>query len=47
MIEEEFADRILPFDSAAAQTYALIAVQRRRSGRSVKEADCQIAATGA
>ena len=47
MVEEDFRDRILPFDSAAARSYAVIAVQRRRTGRAVKEADCQIAAIAA
>lgn len=47
MIEEDFAGRILPFDSSAARSYAVIAAQRRRSGRAVKEADCQIAAIAA
>ncbi len=39
-----FADRILPFDSAAAKAYAEIASDRRRAGRPIGEADCQIAA---
>ncbi len=39
-----FADRILPFDSSAARAYALIASRRRRAGRPIGEADCQIAA---
>ena len=39
-----FADRILPFDSAAAKAYATIAADRRRAGRPIGEADCQIAA---
>ena len=39
-----FADRILPFDSAAAKAYAEIAADRRRAGRPIGEADCQIAA---
>ena len=39
-----FAERILPFDSAAARTYAEIASGRRRAGRPIGEADCQIAA---
>ena len=47
LIEEDFRDRILPFDSAAARSYAVIAAQRRRTGRAVKEADCQIAAIAA
>ena len=39
-----FAGRILPFDSEAARTYAMIAVERRASGRPTTQADCQIAA---
>ena len=39
-----FAERILPFDSDAAQAYALIAVARRAAGRPISQADCQIAA---
>ena len=39
-----FADRILPFDSGAARIYAEIAARRRRSGRPISPADCQIAA---
>ncbi len=39
-----FVERILPFDSAAARAYAEIAAGRRRAGRPVGEADCQIAA---
>ena len=39
-----FGERILPFDSAAARAYAEIAAERRRAGRSIGEADCQIAA---
>ena len=39
-----FADRILPFDSAAAKAYAEIAADRRRTGRPIGEADCRIAA---
>ena len=39
-----FADRILPFDSAAARAYAEIAADRRRAGRPIGEADCRIAA---
>ena len=43
-LEVGFAGRILPFDSAAARHYADIASGRRRAGRSIGEADCQIAA---
>jgi len=39
-----FRERILPFDSAAARHYAEIASRRRREGRPIEEADCQIAA---
>ena len=44
MFREEFAGRILPFDRAAAQAYAVIAAARRAAGLSVKHSDCQIAA---
>ena len=39
-----FGERILPFDSTAARAYAEIASGRRRVGRPIGEADCQIAA---
>ena len=39
-----FAERVLPFDSAAARAYAEIASGRRRAGQPIGEADCQIAA---
>ena len=39
-----FAERILPFDSAAARAYAEIASGRRHAGRPIGEADCWIAA---
>ena len=39
-----FAERILPFDSDAAQAYAVIAAARRDAGRPISQADCQIAA---
>ena len=44
MLETGFANRILPFDSAAARTYAGIAAARRRRARPPAQADCQIAA---
>ena len=44
MLSEEFSGRILPFDSAAAQSYALIAADRRAAGYPISQADCQIAA---
>lgn len=43
-LERGFSDRILAFDSAAAQAYAEIAADRRQAGRPIGEADCQIAA---
>ena len=39
-----FAERILPFDSNAAQAYAMLAVERRAAGRPISQTDCQIAA---
>ena len=44
MIAEDFAGRVLPFDSPAARAYARIAATRRAAGRPIAEADCQIAA---
>jgi len=44
MLMEDFRDRILPFDSAAAVAFAQIAADRRRSGRPISQADAQIAA---
>jgi len=47
MLAEDFAERILPFDSPAASAYARIAAARRRSCRPISQADAQIAATAA
>jgi len=47
MLAEDFAGRILPFDSAAAGTYAAIAAARRQTGRPISQADAQIAAIAA
>ncbi len=44
MLRTGFADRVLPFDSAAASAYAEIAAAQRAKGRPIPEADCQIAA---
>ena len=44
MLRVDFVGRILPFDSAAAQAYAVIAAARRFAGMPLKYADCQIAA---
>jgi len=43
-LDQGFGERILPFDSAAARAYAEIAAERRQAGRTIGEADCQIAA---
>lgn len=40
----DFGDRVLPFDSAAAQAYAAIAADRRKAGRPISFADAQSAA---
>jgi toxin FitB len=42
--EIDFAGRVLPFDSAAAREFALIAADRKKIGREVKVLDAQIAA---
>lgn len=44
MIAEDFAGRVLSFDSAAARAYARIVADRRSAGLAIREADCQIAA---
>jgi toxin FitB len=44
LLEEDFRDRILPFDRAAARAYAAIAALRRASGHPISQFDCQIAA---
>lgn len=44
LLREDFAGRILPFESDAARAYALIAASRRAAGRPISWADCQIAA---
>lgn len=44
ILREDFAGRILPFDSPAAETFAAIAAARRSAGRPIAQADCQIAA---
>lgn len=44
LVDEDFAQRVLPFDEEAAKAYADIWATRRRAGRPITEADCQIAA---
>lgn len=46
MLREDFRARVLPFDSAAAEVYAVIASDRRGAGRPISQFDCQIAAIG-
>jgi len=43
-LRDEFAGRLLPFDSAAAVAFAGIAAARRRAGRPISQFDGQIAA---
>ncbi|MGD0635580.1 MAG: PIN domain-containing protein [Beijerinckiaceae bacterium] len=45
MFSEDFAGRVLSFDSAAAAHYAEIAVARRRTGEPIEAFDALIAAT--
>ncbi len=44
ILDEDFRDRILPFDREAARAYAAIAAERRAAGRPISQFDCQIAA---
>jgi predicted nucleic acid-binding protein len=44
ILREDFAGRILPFDSPAAVHYAEIAADRKSAGRPISQFDCQIAA---
>jgi predicted nucleic acid-binding protein len=44
ILTEDFRNRILPFDSPAAITFAEIAASRRQTGRPISQADAQIAA---
>lgn len=41
---EDFRERVLPFDSAAARAYAALVAGRQRSGKPLQDADAQIAA---
>jgi predicted nucleic acid-binding protein len=44
ILKEDFAGRILPFDSEAAQAYAKLVAERRTAGRPISLFDAQIAA---
>jgi len=43
-LEEEYRDRILPLDTAAAAEFGRLAVNRERIGRRMEPMDCLIAA---
>src|SRR5947207_13878405 len=43
MFGQDFADRILPFDSDAARAFSKIAAARRIAGRPIAQLDAQIA----
>lgn len=43
MFDEDFAGRVLPFDTEAAVIYPEVAAGRRRSGRPISQFDAQIA----
>lgn len=44
MFEDDFAGRVLPFDSEAARIFPQIAAARRATGKPVTQFDAQIAA---
>jgi predicted nucleic acid-binding protein len=44
MFREDFAGRVLPFESAAAAAYAAVVAARRGAGRPISQFDAQIAA---
>ncbi|MFM8467001.1 MAG: type II toxin-antitoxin system VapC family toxin [Oxalobacteraceae bacterium] len=44
ILNEDFHDRILSFNRAAASAYAVIASERRAAGKPISQFDCQIAA---
>lgn len=44
LLEQDFANRVLVFDVAAAAIYAELVAQRERAGRPIATADAQIAA---
>lgn len=44
MFDLDFTDRILPFDTKAAQLFATIGAKRRKIGRPISQINAQIAA---
>lgn len=47
LFNQDFAGRMLAFDSSAAQAYAPLVMARRQMGRPIAQADAQIAAVAA
>lgn len=47
LLNQDFAGRMLAFDSSAAQAYAPLVMARRQMGRPIAQADAQIAAVAA
>ena len=45
VLDEDFADRIIPFDSTAAVEFSAVVSRRERQGRPISMADAMIAAT--
>jgi len=45
ILDDEFRDRVLPFDTRTAVSYALIREERSRLGKPIGTADAMIAAT--
>ncbi len=43
MFEDDFSERVYPFDEFSAVEYPLIVLKRERSGRPISMADAQIA----
>ena len=41
---EDFADRVLPFDGAAAERFAMVVAARRQAGNPIENFDAQVAA---
>lgn len=44
ILEDDFRDRVLPFDRDATHAYAEIAAARGAAGRPISQFDCQTAA---
>ena len=44
VVQDDFADRVLPFDLAAAEHFAELVADREQAGRVIPRADAQIAA---